>query len=172
MGNRRVRHNRFFKVLTICGATLGLVAATAFSVFLGLDMTGANPFITNKLRTYHAKFTNCGAVISDTTYQRGELIEIPKDVKHDIDGESNYFFLGWDTTGNGLLDIVPPRIQYSFTADAVYLRTGKFNLNWLDLANMDLEQLLELLDMLGIDWMQFMDMFGIDPETLLNWLND
>ena len=170
MGNRRIRHNKFFKVLTICGASLGLLASTTFSVLLGLDATGKNNFIINDLRKYTAKFINEGVLISEATYSRGEEIEKPENPIHDIDGENNYFFIGWDTTGNGLPDVIQNRIYYSFTAEAVYLKTGKFDLSFLDLTNMDLEKLLELLEKLNIDWEQFMDMFNIDPETLMQWL--
>ena len=171
MGNRVVRHNKFFKVLTICGASLGLLASSTFSILLGLDMNGHNKFITNELRQYTAKFVNEGSLISEATYARGEEIEKPENPSHEIDGENNYIFIGWDTTGNGLPDVVPTRIYYSFTANAVYLSTGKFDLSFLDLTNMDLETLLKLLETLNIDWEQFMDMFNIDPETLMEWLS-
>lgn len=172
MANIRIRHNKFFKALTIFGATLGVVASSTFSVFLGLDLAGVNPFITDNLRSYTATFMSEGSVISETTYRRGEIVQQPDPPSHEMDGESNYLFIGWDLTGNGVLDVLPPRIYYSFTANAVYLKTGKFDLSMLDLQNMDLETLLEILDKLNIDWEQFMDMFDIDPEELLKWLQE
>ena len=172
MGLRRIRYNKFFKVLTICGASLGILSATTFSTFMTLDAFGINPFITDDLRTYRATFKNNGAIISEATYQRGEMIEMPATPEHEVDGENNYLFIGWDTTGDGVLDVVPPRIYYSFTAEAVYLSLGKFDISWLDLTNMDLETLLKILEHLNIDWEQFMDMFDIDPETLMKWLSE
>ena len=172
MANVRVRHNKFFKVVTIMGASLGLLASSCFTTFVILDSAGINPFITDELRSYTAKFMSEGSVISETKYKRGELLQQPDAPDHTVDGESNYFFIGWDTTGNGVVDVVPPRMYYSFTANAVYLKTGKFDLSFLDLTNLDLETILRILDQLDIDWVQFMEMFNIDPETLMEWLKD
>ena len=170
MGLRRVRHNKFFRVLTIVGASLGVLASGTLASFLAMDVAEVNPFITDELRTYSAKFMNGGTVLSEATYNRGELVETPETPAHEVDGEKNYLFIGWDLTGNGLPDILPPRIYNSFTARAVFLPIGDFDISFLDLENMDLEKLLDLLEKLNIDWEQFMDMFNIDPETLLEWL--
>ena len=162
-------HPRFFKFLTIFGATLGILSSTTFAVVMGVDAAKGD-LITESLRTYDVSFSSEGSVIFEKTYQRGELLEVPENPTHEIDGESNYFFIGWDTNGNGIPDVVPTRAYYDFNAEAVYFKTGKFDLNFLDLLNMDLEDLLKLLQDLNIDWEQFMSMFNIDPETLMQWL--
>lgn len=171
MGIRRVRHNKFFKIFTIIGASLGVVASTAFTAVMTANMNGRKGFLTEELREYKATFISEDTILSEATYKRGEMIEQPETPTHEIDGERNYIFIGWDTNGDNLIDFVPPRIYYSFTARAVFLNTGKFDLSFLDLSNMDLEKLLELLEKLNIDWEQFMQMFNIDPETLLDWLS-
>ena len=162
-------HPRLFKYLTIFGATLGILSSTTFAVVMGVDAAKGD-LITDTLREYTASFSSEGSIISKKTYKRGELLEIPENPEHEIDGENNYFFIGWDTNGNGIPDVVPTRAYYDFNAEAVYFRTGKFDLNFLDLLNMDLEDLLKLLQDLNIDWEQFMSMFNIDPETLMQWL--
>ena len=162
-------HPRLFKYLTIFGATLGILSSSTFAVVMGIDAAKGD-LITDNLREYTASFSTEGSIISKKTYKRGELLEIPENPTHEIDGESNYFFIGWDTNGNGIPDVVPTRAYYDFNAEAVYFRTGKFDLNFLDLLNMDLEDLLKLLQDLNIDWEQFMSMFNIDPETLMQWL--
>ena len=162
-------HPRLFKYLTIFGATLGILSSTTFAVVMGVDAAKGD-LISDTLREYTASFSSEGSIISKKTYKRGEPLEIPENPEHEIDGESNYFFIGWDTNGNGIPDIVPTRAYYDFNAEAVYFRTGKFDLNFLDLLNMDLEDLLKLLQDLNIDWEQFMSMFNIDPETLMQWL--
>lgn len=134
-------------------------------------MNGRDGWLTNELREYTARFVSEGSIISEQTYRRGEEVEQPEAPSHEIDGENNYLFIGWDTNGDNLIDFVPPRIYYSFTANAVYMNTGKFDLSFLDLTNMDLETLLQLMETLNIDWEQFMDMFNIDPETLMDWLS-
>ena len=164
-----VKHPRFFKYLTIFGATLGILSSTVFSVLMGIDAVKGD-LITDDVREYTASFSSEGSIISKTTYKRGELLEVPENPTHEIDGENNYFFIGWDTNKNGIPDVVPTRAYYSFDAEAVYFRTGKFDMNFLDLLNMDLEDLLQLLQNLNIDWEQFMSMFNIDPETLMQWL--
>ena len=174
MARRRTKvigkgHPRLFKYLTIFGATLGILSSTTFAVVMGVDAAKGD-LITDALREYTATFSSEGTILHQKTYKRGELLEIPENPEHEIDGENNYFFVGWDTNGNGFPDIVPTRAYYDFTAEAVYFKTGKFDLNFLDLLNMDLEDLLKLLQDLNIDWEQFMSMFNIDPETLMQWL--
>lgn len=164
----RVR-SKFFKYLTIAGATLGVVSSGAFAAVMAINATNDN-FIIDELREYTARFYNEDTLIEETTYKRGEELVAPANPEHELDGEYNYFFIGWDTSGNGLPDVMPTRMYYSFTAKAVYMKTGKFDLSFMDLANMDLESLMDLLDKLNIDWEQFMDMFDIDPETLMQWL--
>ena len=164
-----VKHPKFFKYLTIFGATVGILSSTVFSVLMGIDAVKGD-LITDDVREYTASFSSEGSIISKTTYKRGELLEVPENPTHEIDGENNYFFIGWDTNKNGIPDVVPTRAYYSFDAEAVYFRTGKFDMNFLDLLNMDLEDLLQLLQNLNIDWEQFMSMFNIDPETLMQWL--
>ena len=162
-------HPRLFKYLTIFGATLGILSSTTFAVVMGVDAAKGD-LITDTLREYTATFSSEGTILHQKTYKRGELLEIPENPEHEIDGENNYFFIGWDTNGNGFPDVVPTRAYYDFNAEAVYFKTGKFDLNFLDLLNMDLEDLLKLLQDLNIDWEQFMSMFNIDPETLMQWL--
>ena len=170
MGHKVIRHTKFFRAFTIVGATIGLLASSTFAVALGLDAAGKNNFITSELREYTARFINEGALISEATYRRGEEIEMPETPSHELDGENFYIFLGWDITGNGFIDYIPPRMYYSFTANAVYLSSGKFDLSFIDLTNMDLETLLRLMETLNLDWEQFMAIFDIDPETLMAWL--
>ena len=173
MGRRkktnRPGHPKLFKYLTIFGATIGIVSGTAFSVCMAVDAAKGD-LITDEVRDYNVKFSSEGSVISQAVYKRGDPIEVPENPTHEIDGENNYFFIGWDTNKNGIPDFIPPRAYYEIDAEAVYFRTGKFDLNFLDLLNMDLEDLLELLQNLNIDWEQFMSMFNIDPETLMQWL--
>ena len=162
-------HPVFFRNLTIFVASLGILSSTTFAAVMGVDAAKGD-LITDNVREYTASFSSEGCLITKATYKRGEPLEIPENPTHEIDGENNYFFIGWDTNGNGIPDFIPQRAYYSFDAEAVYFRTGKFDLNFLDLLNMDLADLLELLQSLNIDWEQFMSMFNIDPETLLDWL--
>ena len=168
---RKIRkaHPRLFRFLTIFGATIGIIGGSAFSVMMAIDAARDN-LITDDLREYTASFSTEGSIISKTTYKRGEEIVTPENPEHAIDGENNYFFIGWDTNGNGFPDYVPKRAYYSFDANAVYFKTGKFDLNFLDLLNMDLEDLLALLEKLNIDWETFMKMFNITPEMLMELL--
>ena len=171
MRRRRIgkAHPILFKYLTIFGASVGIISATAFSAMMGVDAVSGN-LISNDVRTYTASFSSEGSILVKGEYKRGEELEIPENPEHSIDGENNYFFIGWDTNGNGIPDYVPKRAYYNFAAEAVYFKTGKFDLDFLDLLNMDLEDLLKLLQDLNIDWEQFMSMFNIDPETLMEWL--
>lgn len=161
---------KLFKYLTIGAASLGVISSGTFAVFMTIDATNDN-FITDELREYTATFSNEGTVLVTKTYKRGETVVPPENPSHSIDGINNYIFIGWDLTGNGIPDILPTQIYYSFNAEAVYLTLGNFDLSWLDISNMDLEQLLELMEALNLDWEQFMDMFGIDLEQLMELLN-
>ena len=168
---RKIRkaHPRLFKYLTIFGATLGIVCGTAFSVCMAVDAVKGD-IITDELREYEIGFSSEGSLISKNVYKRGEEFTPPENPTHSLDGESNYFFIGWDTNGNGIPDFVPPRAYYSFNAEAVYFRTGKFDMDLLDLLNLSPEDLMKLLQDLNIDWELFMSMFNISPEDLLNFL--
>ena len=172
MGRRglfKKAHPIFFRNLTIFGASLGIIGSTAFAGIMGTDAVRGD-LIVDEVREYTASFSSEGSIITKGTYKRGEDLEIPENPEHSIDGENNYFFIGWDTNGNGIPDYVPKKAYYSFDAEAVYFTTGKFDLDFLDLLNMDLEDLLKLLEDLNIDWEQFMSMFNIDPEMLMDWL--
>ena len=162
-------HPRLFKYLTIFGATLGIVSGTAFSVCMGIDAVKGD-IITDELREYEVSFSSEGSLIAKNVYKRGEQFTPPENPTHSLDGENNYFFIGWDTNGNGIPDFVPPRAYYSFNAEAVYFRTGKFDMSLLDLLNMSPEDLMKLLQDLNIDWEQFMSMFNISLEDLLEFL--
>lgn len=167
--SNRIRANKFFKYLTIGASSLGIITSGVFAATLAIDATNKD-FINDNVREYTASFSSEGALITSNTYKRGDLLELPANPEHTMDGEGLYFFLGWDTNKNGIPDYIPSRMYYSFEAEAVYFKIGAFDLSFLDLANMDLESLLDLMNDLNIDWEQFMDMFNIDPETLLDWL--
>ena len=173
MARRRKRigkaHPRLFKYLTIFGATLGIVSGTAFSVCMGIDAVKGD-IITDDVREYEVSFSSEGSLLAKNTYKRGEQLTQPDAPAHSLDGENNYFFIGWDTNGNGIPDFVPPRAYYSFNAEAVYFRTGKFDMSLLDLLNMSPEDLMKLLQDLNIDWEQFMSMFNISLDDLLEFL--
>ena len=86
--NIRKRHNKFFKLLTIAGASLGALSSTAFAVFMGINAGNEN-FINDELREYTASFYTEGSMICSKTYKRGELLEQPEKPSHEIDGEHN-----------------------------------------------------------------------------------
>lgn len=172
MASKIIRHAKFFKYLTIAGASLGVISAGAFAATMGIS-AGNEDFITDELREYEVKFSSEGSLISEATYKRGEEIVPPEGIpEHEIDGENNYMFIGWDVLGTGIPTPVPTHAYFSFNAKAVYLKTGKFDLSFLDLSKMDPETLMNLLESLNIDWEDFMDLFNIDPETLMDWLMD
>ena len=171
-GHVRKRHAKFFKGFTIGGSIFGILTMVALIVFLILDMINVNAFITDDVRTYTATFINEGAVVETTTYRRGEkLVQPAKPTKEMDEKYENYIFLGWDYTGEGVPDVLPINMYYSFTAKAVYYGFGKFDLSLEDLENMDLETLLKILEHLGIDWEDFMKMFNIDPQDLMDFLS-
>ena len=137
-------HPIFFRNLTIFGASLGIIGSTAFAGIMGADAVRGD-LIIDEVREYTASFSSEGSIITKGTYKRGEDLEIPENPEHSIDGENNYFFIGWDTNGNGIPDYVPKKAYYSFDAEAVYFTTGKFDLDFLDLLNMDLEDLTKYI---------------------------
>lgn len=160
---------KFFKYLTIAASTLGVVSSSAFAVAMAIDAGNEN-LIIDSVREYTASFSSEGSIITQKTYKRGEELMIPENPTHSMDGENNYFFIGWDTSGNGLPDYIPKHAYYDFNAEAVYFRTGKFDLDLLDLLNMDLEDLMKLLQDLNIDWEEFMKYFNLSLDDLLDLL--
>ena len=169
-GHVRKRHDKFFKRFTIGGSIFGMITILIFAVTLVIDMVGGNVFLTDYLREYTATFISDGALIDQKTYKRGEVLEQPGIPEKQSDGEDNYIFIGWDITGEGLPDILPTNMYFSFTAKACFFSTGKLHLSLEDLMNMDLETLLQLLEDLNIDWEQFMKMFNLSLEDLMNLL--
>lgn len=168
------RHNKFFKYLTIVGASLGVISSASFVAFMTIDALNDN-FITDKVREYTATFISDGTVVQSDTYKRGEEIVVPIPPDHEMDGEYMYVPVGWDLTGNGIPELFPNnpmRMYFSFTANAVYFKMGLFDPSKFDLANMDLESLLDLMDKLNLDYEQLMDMFGLTPEDLMNMFGD
>lgn len=172
MANIRIRHNKFFKALTIFGASIGVAAGGAFTTFLTMDVNGVNPFITDELRSYTARFYSEGALLEEVTLKRGELLGMRMPPPHSMDGDV-YVPLGWDTTGNGIIDIIPPRMYYSFDANAVYMRIGQEDIaKLLEKLLSDPEALLELLEKLNIDWQSLMELLNIDPSMLSSLLKN
>lgn len=166
------RHTKFFKGLTIGGSIFGIISMLTLVIFLILDMINVNAFITNEVRTYRATFINEGAVVDSTEYRRGEKLVQPSKPTKEMDEKfEHYVFLGWDYTGEGVPDILPSNMYFSFTAKAVYYGFGKFDLSLEDLKDMDLETLLRILENLGIDWEEFMKMFNLNPEDLMDLLS-
>lgn len=171
-GHREVRHPKLFKRLTIGGSIFGLVSILTLTTTLILDMVGVNKFETDELRQYRAKFINEGTVVSEAVYNRGEILQVPANpTKMMDDKHDNYVFLGWDTTGEGIPDILPHRMYYSFTAKAVYFGYGKINLSIEDLLKMDPETLLNLLERLGLDWQKLMDLLNLSLDDLMKLLD-
>ncbi len=169
-GHVRKRHTKLFKGLTIGGSIFGIFNALLFTVILILDMIGVNVFLTSEVRTYTATFMVEDSVYETTTYRRGDLLTHPQIPTKPFDGEKNYIFIGWDYTGEGLPDVLPINMYYSFTAKAVFLPFGQLNLSLEDLMNMDVNTLIQLLQDLNIDWEQFMNMFNLSLEDLMNLL--
>ena len=114
------RYNKFFKVFGLVGASLTLVVCAGLIALLVLDIAGVNMLVADGPREYIAYFRSELHSVSWAKYQRGDEIVVPEDPKHSLKDNWEYSFKGWDLTGDGIVDVLPRRAYYSFTAQAVY----------------------------------------------------
>ena len=64
-------------------------------------------------------------VITEKYFTRGQDFELDVDLdeytsKPDLEDGTTFTFLGWDTNGDNIPDILPKRMYYSFNAKPVY----------------------------------------------------
>lgn len=168
----RKRHKKLVKAFTLVGSIFGLIVTLLLVILLAPSLSGENFLFTNDLRTYTAAFYSDGAMVSERTYRRGEVIEQPAIPEKQSDGLKSYVFIGWDLTGEGIPDVIPYSMYYSFNAHAVFADMGNLNLSLEDLMNMDIETIMKLMEDLNVDWEQFMDMFDLSLEDLLQLFQD
>ena len=102
--------------------TVGLIA------LLVLDIAEVNVLVADGPRQYIAYFVSEDQPVSWTKYTRGDVIVVPEEPTHSYVEDFEYKFKGWDITDDGIVDIVPRHIYFSFTAVAVYSEkyTGPF----------------------------------------------
>ena len=114
--------NKASKRIGIIGCFIGIGGGLICAVFLILSIAGVLPISRDSARTYTAKFSVDGVLVSNKTYYRGEKLEKPAAPSKptSIDG-TTYTFSGWDITGDKLPDILPRSMYYSFDANACFI---------------------------------------------------
>jgi len=117
------------KIGAIVGSLLGLLSSVAVITFLVLGLCGVFPLDNEEVNKYHIVFVANEKVLSDEYYNRGELINTDFRVpsKPDDDKATDYHFIGWDTNGDNLVNVVPVRAYRTFTAVAIYKGTIVIN---------------------------------------------
>ena len=118
--------NRFSVKLCRFGAVLGIVSASLVIIIGVLAMLEVIPSLTFTVRSYGCAFYDYNEnVITEKYFKRGEEFELDVDLKDftdkpdDEDG-TTYTFLGWDTNGDNIPDVLPNKMYYSFNAKPVY----------------------------------------------------
>ena len=119
------RLGKLTKGLCLTACFLVIIPCIAIAVFGIFDLTGFFPLLGEGYRTYAYEYVdtdengNTFVLFSDQK-KRGEKWEEytvePTKVDHT--------FIGWDRTGDNIVDVIPERAYYSFVAKAVYLRNN------------------------------------------------
>ena len=110
------------KVGAIIGSWLALIAMLATITFLILSMVGVFQLDNGSVNHYRVRFIANDEVLSNEVYQRGDKIETDFTVPGKPDDEYglDYTFVGWDTNGDKIANIVPTRAYRTFDAVAIY----------------------------------------------------
>ena len=119
------RLGKLTKGLCLTACFLVMIPCLAIAAFGILDLTGVSPFLGEGYRTYTYQFVDVD--------EQGQTITLFQDSKKRGEKWTEYTtkptkedhtFLGWDIDGNNIVDTIPERAYFSFTAKAVYLRNN------------------------------------------------
>ena len=113
------------KIGAIIGSIAALLSSLAVIVFLILGLCGIFELDSDRANTYHVVFVANEQVLFDEYIVKGNKVETNFTVpgKPDDAEGINYKFVGWDTNGDNIVNPVPIRVYYSFTAVAIYSGT-------------------------------------------------
>lgn len=159
-----MRREKFPRILTRVIGAIG--AFFSFLIVLTLLLVDSKfiSLLTDNVRYYNAKYVSEGVTLYEATIQRGELIGYDDVPTHSTDPDGKgYTFIGWDTTGDNIPDIIGNRIYRNFTANACYLELPWDKIDW---SKIDWYQLLTILEDMDIDLESFLNYFGISLEDL------
>ena len=116
----RNKHPKFFKGLTIFGSVFGIIVSIGIIALLVLSLCGVNYLLSWDARYYTAQFVVDGYIVSQADYRRGDVLERPENPYKESTEYADYTFMGWDITGEGVPDVLPYYMYYSFSARAVF----------------------------------------------------
>ena len=116
----RNKHPKFFKGLTIFGSVFGILVSVGIIALLVLSLCGVNYLLSWNPRYYTAQFVVDGYIVSQADYRRGDVLEKPDNPSKESTEYADYVFMGWDITGEGVPDVLPYYMYYSFSARAVF----------------------------------------------------
>ena len=113
------------KIGAIIGSIMALLSSLAVIVFLILGLCGVFGLDDDKANTYHVVFVADEKVLYDEYLVKGTKLDVKIYVprKPNDDEYKNYKFIGWDTNGDYIVNPLPSRVYYSFTAVAIYAGT-------------------------------------------------
>lgn len=167
----RAKHSRFNRVATIIISSFALVATLCIALVLVLSSEHVIDIKSEEDHIYQARFFVDNSLVYETKKKKGEVIGYgygnPPLKDKDVDGQP-YVFIGWDLTGEGIIDILPNRIYGNFDARAVFAKFGIPDIDW---TKVDFNKILDLLNALNIDLESFMNFFGLTMEDMLDLLN-
>ena len=114
--------DRTTKIGAIVGSILGLVTSVSVITFLILGLCGVFGLNDDEVKKYHIVFIANDKVLEDEYYAKGQPINTDFTVpsKPDDDLATDYKFVGWDTDGDNLINLIPMRAYKTFTAVALY----------------------------------------------------
>lgn len=116
----RNKHPKFFKGLTIIGSVFGILVSVGIITLLVLSLCGVNYLLSWDARYYTAQFVVDGMIVFQADYRRGDVLAKPENPYKESTEYADYVFVGWDITGEGMPDILPHYMYYSFSARAVF----------------------------------------------------
>ena len=147
--------NKVLKIVTTIMSVILMVCALGLSTLLVMGTAGVYPFLDSNYRQYTANFYNEGVLVYTETLERGGKLTYNERPSRDpAEDGTIYTFIGWDYTGDNIIDIIPQRMYFNFNAKAIYMP-----IKIPSLSDIDLETLLELLEKLNISWEDLMEMF-------------
>ena len=113
------------KIGAVLGSIIALLSSVAVIVFLILGLCGVFELDSDRANRYRVTFVANEQVLFDEYIEKGTKLDVNFTVPGKPDDEEaiNYKFVGWDTNGDNIVNPVPIRVYYTFTAVAIYSGT-------------------------------------------------
>ena len=111
------------KSFTIGIAFVGIFPSLLILLISFAYMSGVFDFAAPSVHRYEITYKVKEKIYQTQQYIRGEKLIKVDDPSPYFEDDAKFVFIGWDYTGDKIIDILPDRVYASITANAIYSRS-------------------------------------------------